>query len=63
MVPFILLRKANIFVCLLIQRYHALDQLHCDALVAILWVWYTLMVLSELEWELLLICLSLLVYG
>ena len=48
---------------MLIQGQNALNQLHCYALVAILWIWNALMVLAELEWELLLICLGLLVYG
>ena len=62
-VPFILLWKANFFACVLIQGQNALNQLHCYALVAILRIWNALMVLTELEWELLLICLGLLVYG
>ena len=63
MVPLILLWKANFFGCVLIQGQDALNQLHCDALVVILWVRNALMELTELEWELLLICFSLLFNG
>ena len=61
MVPLVLLREASISVCVLIEGQDPLYQLHCDALVGILGVRNALMVLAELEWELLLVCLGLLV--